>query len=68
MKIPALLMAGLVTVSLSAQTTTPTVKKTKKPIKKVRKAEVPKSNTRPIAKKDTILRGKNYPCVACGMG
>jgi hypothetical protein len=69
MKIPALLMAGLLTVSLSAQTTTPTVKKTKKSVKKVRKTEVHKSKEpKPIAKKDTILRGLGNSCPACGMG
>lgn len=68
MKIPALLMASLVTVSLSAQTTKPVAKKNKKPVNKTKTAETPKvKSSQPIAKKDTVIRhGRN--CPACGMG
>ncbi|SHM90805.1 hypothetical protein SAMN05444360_12127 [Chryseobacterium carnipullorum] len=42
MKIPALVMASLLAVSVSAQTTKP-VKKAKKPASKIKKADSPKS-------------------------
>ncbi|NIF06098.1 hypothetical protein F3J23_11670 [Chryseobacterium sp. Tr-659] len=72
MKIPALLMASLLTAGVSAQSTKP-LPKNKKPEKKVKKAadpepEKPKpGKTKTIVKKDTlVLRG--YGCPACGMG
>lgn len=74
MKIPALLMASLLAVGVSAQTTK-SATKTKKPVKKVKKVaaardttEKPKpGKTKPIIKKDTlVLSGHN--CPACGMG
>ncbi|PQA92872.1 hypothetical protein B0A69_11915 [Chryseobacterium shigense] len=70
MKIPALVMASLLAVSVSAQTTKP-VKKVKKPISKSKKAESPKSvktaDTKFVPKKDTIFRSGGG-CPACGMG
>ncbi|KXH81097.1 hypothetical protein AU378_15340 [Chryseobacterium kwangjuense] len=70
MKIPALVMASLLAVSVSAQTTKP-VKKVKKPVKKVKKAEPVKTKetaqTKFVPKKDTIL-GHGGGCPACGMG
>lgn len=74
MKIPALLMASLLAVGVSAQTTKP-VTKTKKPAKKVKKvAPSPESPEKPkpiptgaIAKKDTV-RIKGFSCPACGKG
>lgn len=74
MKIPALLMASLLAVGVSAQTTKPTTK-TKKPVKKVKKvtaasdtAEKPKpGKPKVIVRKDTmVLNG--HGCPACGMG
>lgn len=74
MKIPALLMASLLAVGVSAQTTK-SAAKTKKPVKKVKKVaairdttEKPKpGKTTPVIKKDTlVLSGNN--CPACGMG
>ncbi|MDR4954488.1 hypothetical protein REB14_20080 [Chryseobacterium sp. ES2] len=73
MKIPAILMASLLAVGVSAQTTKPETK-TKKPVKKVKKAtstdtvEKKKPGTpKPVVKKDTlVLRG--HGCPACGMG
>ncbi len=68
MKIPTLLMASLVTVSLSAQTMKPVAKKGKKVVKKVKTAETPKAQpAQPIAKKDTVIHRSGY-CPACGMG
>lgn len=70
-----LLMAGLLAVGVSAQSTKP-VAKSKKPIKKVKKVvtadtmEKPKPKPTPskvIVKKDTIKNGPHY-CPACGMG
>ncbi|KFE98939.1 MNIO class RiPP chryseobasin precursor ChrA [Chryseobacterium luteum] len=70
MKIPALVMASLLAVSVSGQTTKP-VKKVKKPVSKIKKTESPKSvktaETKFVPKKDTILRGSGN-CPACGMG
>ncbi|WP_265130930.1 MNIO class RiPP chryseobasin precursor ChrA [Chryseobacterium oranimense] len=70
MKVPALVMASLLAVSVSGQTTKP-VKKVKKPVVKIKKAESPKTiktaETRFVPKKDTILRGGGA-CPACGMG
>jgi len=70
MKIPALVMASLLAVSASGQTTKP-VRKAKKPVSKIKKAESPKpvktAETRFVPKKDTILRSSGY-CPACGMG
>ncbi|CEJ71645.1 hypothetical protein SAMN05421866_2665 [Chryseobacterium oranimense] len=70
MKVPALVMASLLAVSVSGQTTKP-VKKVKKPVAKIKKAESPKTiktaETRFVPKKDTILRGGGA-CPACGMG
>ncbi|WP_343608428.1 hypothetical protein [Chryseobacterium oranimense] len=70
MKVPALVMASLLAVSVSGQTTKP-VKKVKKPVAKIKKAESPKpiktAETRFVPKKDTILRGGGA-CPACGMG
>ncbi|MDR2234863.1 MAG: hypothetical protein LBE92_01955 [Chryseobacterium sp.] len=70
MKIPALLMASLLAVGVSAQTTKP-VKKIKKPVKKIKKAENPKpvkaAEPKVIVKKDTLLKRGGY-CPACGMG
>lgn len=70
MKIPALVMASLLAVSVSAQTTKP-VKKAKKTASKIKKADSPKSiktaETRFVPKKDTILR-TGGGCPACGMG
>jgi hypothetical protein len=73
MKIPAILMASLLAVGVSAQTTRPAAK-TKKLVKKVKKvaasdtAEKKKPGTpKPVVKKDTlVLHG--YGCPACGMG
>lgn len=64
MKIPALLMASLLAVGASAQTTKPTVKKAKKPINKTKKVTASK----PIAKKDTVVKYLGGNCPACGMG
>lgn len=74
MKIPALLMASLLAVGVSAQTTKPATK-AKRPVKKVKKiAPVPESPEKPkpippgaIAKKDTV-RIKGFSCPACGKG
>lgn len=70
MKIPALVMASLLAVSVSAQTTKP-VKKVKKPVKKIKKAEPVRSkdtaHTKFVPKKDTILK-LGGGCPACGMG
>ncbi|MGN7864308.1 MNIO class RiPP chryseobasin precursor ChrA [Chryseobacterium sp. 22458] len=73
MKIPALLMASLVAVGVSAQTTKPAAK-SKKPVKKVKKVvatdttEKPKpGKPKPIVKKDTLVLGE-HGCPACGMG
>ncbi|MFP3833637.1 hypothetical protein [Chryseobacterium sp. SIMBA_028] len=74
MKIPTLLMASLLAVGVSAQTTQSSGK-TKKPVKKVRKAAAsdttkkPKPTTPPkvIVKKDTV-RHDPRNCPACGMG
>lgn len=73
MKIPAILMASLLAVGVSAQTTKPNVK-VKKPIKKVKKAAAPDTiekkkpgTPKPVVKQDTlVLRG--HGCPACGMG
>ena len=73
MKIPVALMASLLAVSVSAQSTKPEAK-AKKPIKKVKRAAAPDTvekkkpgNPKPIIKKDTlVLRG--HGCPACGMG
>ncbi|MDN3693534.1 hypothetical protein QWZ06_15195 [Chryseobacterium tructae] len=73
MKIPALLMASLLAVGVSAQSTKPATK-TKKPVKKVKKvAPIPESSEKPkpttpkaVVKRDTT---KLQPrCPACGMG
>ncbi|WP_442879166.1 MNIO class RiPP chryseobasin precursor ChrA [Chryseobacterium sp. CP-77] len=73
MKIPAILMASLLAVSVSAQTTKPETK-AKKPVKKIKKAtsadtvEKKKPGTpKPIVKKDTLVL-REYGCPACGMG
>lgn len=70
MKVPALVMASLLAVSVSAQTTKP-VKKVKKPVSKIKKADSPKSiktaETKVVPKKDSIFRG-GANCPACGMG
>ncbi|MGH1516683.1 MNIO class RiPP chryseobasin precursor ChrA [Chryseobacterium sp. JK1] len=73
MKIPTLLMASLLTVGVSAQTTKPATKMTKS-VKKVKKAmvsdtvEKKKTETpKPIVKKDTVVIRK-HGCPACGMG
>ncbi|WP_292009583.1 hypothetical protein [Chryseobacterium sp.] len=69
MKIPALLMASLVTVGMSAQTTKPVKKKTKKTVKTVKTAEVPKTElAKAIAKKDTVIHRPARSCPACGLG
>ncbi|UKB85819.1 hypothetical protein LF887_09415 [Chryseobacterium sp. MEBOG06] len=73
MKIPTILMAGLLAAGVSAQTTKP-AGKTKKPVKKVKKATSPDTPEKPkpgipktVVKKDTlVLRG--HGCPACGMG
>ncbi|MEF9478666.1 hypothetical protein OWR28_14040 [Chryseobacterium sp. 1B4] len=73
MKIPAILMASLLAVGVSAQTTKP-VTKTKKPVKKVKIAAASDTvekkkpgSPKPAVKKDTlVLHG--YGCPACGMG
>ncbi|WP_426478283.1 hypothetical protein ACP3T3_02095 [Chryseobacterium sp. CBSDS_008] len=73
MKIPAILMASLLVAGVSAQTTKPE-SKTKKPVKKVKKATAPDTvekkkpgTPKPVVKKDTlVLRG--HGCPACGMG
>lgn len=68
MKIPTLLMASLLTVGLSAQTTKPQTKKVTKTVKKVKKTESSKkTGSQPITKKDTVKRSAHY-CPACGMG
>lgn len=67
MKIPALLLASLFTVSISAQSTKPVAKTPKKTIKKVTKTKTLQANeSQPVAKKDTVKR--KWVCVACGMG
>ncbi|WP_160139546.1 hypothetical protein [Chryseobacterium sp. c4a] len=74
MKIPALLMASLLAVGVSAQSTKPATK-TKKPVKKVKKvAPIPESPEKPkpitpkaVAKRDTV-RIKGFSCPACGKG
>lgn len=70
MKVPALVMASLLAVSVSGQTTKP-VKKAKKPVSKVKKAESPKpvktADTKFVPKKDTVLLSGGG-CPACGMG
>ncbi|WP_336960442.1 hypothetical protein [Chryseobacterium contaminans] len=74
MKIPALLMASLLAVGVSAQTTKPAAK-TKKPVKKVKKvAPVTENPGKPtpttpkaIVKKDTV-KLSHFSCPACGMG
>lgn len=67
MKIPALLLASLITVSTAAQSTKPVTKTSKKVTKKVTKTTVdPSTKSQPIAKKDTVKR--RDVCVACGMG
>ncbi|KMQ61399.1 hypothetical protein ACM46_15350 [Chryseobacterium angstadtii] len=71
MKIPAIVMASLVAVSVSGQTTKP-VKKGSKPVKKVvKKADSPKTvkaaEPKVVLKKDTILK-HGGGCPACGMG
>lgn len=73
MKIPTLLMASLLAVGVSAQTTKPATN-TKKPVKKVKKAVIKETPEKPkpgtpkvIAKKDTMVR-LPHGCPACGMG
>ncbi|AZA83317.1 hypothetical protein C1637_21700 [Chryseobacterium lactis] len=73
MKIPVIIMASLLAVGVSAQTTKP-VSKTKKPVKKVRKAADPETPAKPkpttpkvLTKKDTLVRAP-FNCPACGMG
>lgn len=74
MKIPALLMASLLAVGVSAQTTKPATQ-TKKPVKKVKKvAPAPQSPEKPkpttpkaIVKRDTV-KLSGHSCPACGMG
>lgn len=70
MKIPTLLMASLLAVGVSAQSTKPDVK-SKKPVKKVKKLAPMPENPKPttpkkIVKRDTV-RIQSY-CPACGMG
>ncbi|PIF45557.1 hypothetical protein CLU96_2566 [Chryseobacterium sp. 52] len=73
MKIPALVMASLMAVSVSAQTTKP-VKKVNKPVSKIKKAESPKpiktaetKHVPNVSKKDSVLK-YGGGCPACGMG
>ncbi|MGG5207356.1 MNIO class RiPP chryseobasin precursor ChrA [Chryseobacterium sp. MIQD13] len=71
MKVPALVMASLLAVSVSGQTTKP-VKKVKKPVGKViKKTEPPKpvktAQTKFVPIKDTIFKS-SVGCPACGMG
>lgn len=73
MKIPALLMASLLAVGVSAQSTKPAAK-TKKPVKKVKNIKAPETPEKPkpvtprvIVKKDTTVRTP-FNCPACGMG
>lgn len=73
MKIPALLMASLLAVGMSAQTTKPATK-TKKPVKKVKKVTASDTVEKPkpgkpkvIVRKDTVLPS-GHGCPACGMG
>lgn len=73
MKIPTLLMASLLAVGVSAQTTKPATK-TAKSVKKVKKAtpsdttEKKKPGTpKPVVKKDTLVL-REHGCPACGMG
>jgi hypothetical protein len=74
MKIPVALMASLLAVGVSAQTTK-SAAKAKKPVKKVKKiAPAPESPERPkpttpkaVAKKDTVVLS-HFSCPACGMG
>ncbi|WPO81265.1 hypothetical protein SD427_10875 [Chryseobacterium sp. JJR-5R] len=68
MKIPALLMASLFTVSVTAQATRPVIKTTKKTVKKSGKIKAARiKNPQPTAKKDTVVVSHGY-CPACGMG
>lgn len=69
MKIPALVMASLLAISVSGQTTKP-VKKGTKSVKKVKKMDSPKTvKAEPVkeVKRDTILK-HGGGCPACGMG
>lgn len=73
MKIPTLLMASLLAVGVSAQSTKP-VTKTKKPIKKVKKVTTSDTTKNPkpttpkvIVRKDTTSHDPRN-CPACGMG
>ncbi len=68
MKLPAILMASLLTATAAAQTTKPVVKTTKKTVKKSADVNTVKlKKNQPVAKKDTIVRNHGY-CPACGMG
>jgi len=73
MKIPTLVMAGLLAVGVSAQTTKP-AGQSKKPVKKVKKIINPEAPGKPkpatpkaVVKKDTLVRAP-FNCPACGMG
>lgn len=71
MKIPAVLMASLLAVGVAGQTSKPVSKNIKKPVKKVRKAEVTKNSEKAppkIVKRDTLPRLNAHYCPACGMG
>ncbi|KQS91331.1 hypothetical protein [Chryseobacterium sp. Leaf394] len=67
MKIPALLLASLVTVSVAAQSSKPAKKVQKKAVKKAVKTKAPDTaKTQPTAQRDTVKN--RWVCVACGMG
>lgn len=69
MKIPALVMASLLAVSVSGQTTK-SIKKGTKSVKKVKKMDSPKTvKAEPVkvVKKDSVVR-HGGACPACGMG
>jgi len=72
MKIPVVLMASLLAVGVSGQTSKPGSKNVKKPVKKVRKvqaAQSPKQDpVKPAKFKDSITRHNSHYCPACGMG
>ncbi|KAB1228756.1 MNIO class RiPP chryseobasin precursor ChrA [Chryseobacterium viscerum] len=73
MKIPTLLMASLLAVGVSAQTTKP-ANKEKKPAKKSKKTAITETPGKPkpgtstvIVKKDSVIP-RGHGCPACGMG
>lgn len=72
MKIPVLLMASLLAVGVSGQTSKPGNRNVKKPVKKVKKTQAAQSPkavpVKPAKFKDSLTRGNAHYCPACGMG